>query len=883
MRTLLLRAAVFSLLSLMAVPALAGDLQGRITDRSGGALPGARVVLLNVATGQERSLVADATGQFAFADLSAGTYRVAVSRTGFSDLSRTILVAADGAVVTADFALEVGALRSEVTVTVDRGARAAELAPVRVDVLSGDTIRTLAPTSTGDALLAAPGVTPVGSGPFQVRPRLRGLDSTRVLVLVDGERLNNARTATDRAGVEVGLVDLDTVEGIEVLGGAGSVLYGTDALSGTINFLTNRARFSEARRFTAGFDGFYSSNEHGRRGSVTLGVSDRRWAVNFTGGTESFDDYRAGRDFTETSTPYFANATLVQADTIDTNFGFNFRRFPDPFNAPFTRTSAVVGSSGSEATSANLTGLVRLGAAQTLEVKYLRRHAANVGFPDFVSPYFFQSITLPWSRLDKISATYTASNLTPWMRRLTIKPYFQQQDRLLRNQLPVQFPAPTANSFFPISVFRLDIVSDTRQQVWTPGVDVQATFQARPNNLLTAGISLFRDRSEDERTTSTTTSRIGAVTLGQFGPAATVFASPIVLGPPSLDRPVRVPDASFRNVGLFVHDEWDATADVRITTGLRLDGYRVATDATPGYEVASLAAGARPAIDPATLPSIDGDRTSRTAVTGEAGVVLWSGRAVSPFAHYVHSYRHPNLEELLFSGPATAGNILPNVQVKPETGNNVDVGARVRLPFLSGSVAYFHNTYDNFISTEFVATAADGDSIYQAINLAKVRIQGLEAQADVPFTLGGLVWAPFASLAYTRGTVLDGTNPSTGTSLAGAPQDNITPSKVMTGLRVADRGARWWGSYSLRAQGEVSRISPLLSDSPFLIAQDLLALGGFTLHRVAAGYDWRRGGQVVGLTLAVDNLTDVFYREQFQFAPARGRTFTVALRIRGGN
>jgi hemoglobin/transferrin/lactoferrin receptor protein len=309
----------------------------------------------------------------------------------------------------------------------------------------------------------------------------------------------------------------------------------------------------------------------------------------------------------------------------------------------------------------------------------------------------------------------------------------------------------------------------------------------------------------------------------------------------------------------------------------------VTTEATPGYEIESLAAGATPPIDPATLPNTAGDQIARTAVTGEAGVVLWGGRAVSPFAHYVHSYRHPNLEELLFSGPATAGNILPNVTVEPETGNNIDVGARVRLPFLSGSVAYFNNTYDNFISTEIVSIAADGDSISQAINLAKVRIQGIEGQVDAPFVTGGLVWAPFASVALTRGTVLEGTNPSTGESLAGVPQDNITPSKLAAGLRVSDRGAHWWGAYSLRAQGEVTRVSPLLSDSPFLIAQDLMALDGFTLHRLSGGYDWRRGSQIVGVTLAVDNLTDTFYREQFQFAPARGRTFTVSIRIRGGN
>jgi outer membrane receptor protein involved in Fe transport len=55
------------------------------------------------------------------------------------------------------------------------------------------------------------------------------------------------------------------------------VLYGTDALSGTINIITNRARLTETDKpvMTAGFDGLYSSNENGHRGTVSLGLANR--------------------------------------------------------------------------------------------------------------------------------------------------------------------------------------------------------------------------------------------------------------------------------------------------------------------------------------------------------------------------------------------------------------------------------------------------------------------------------------------------------------------------------------------------------------------------------------------------------------------------------
>ena len=860
--------------------AFAADLQGRVTDRTGGVLPGATVRLVNVASGEQTTTVADKDGRYVFTTIAPGTYRVAAELMGFSEASKNVVVGEGAAALTVDFVLDVGTHRTEITVAAARGARDTAVVPLRVDTLAGDILRQLTPPSTGDMLLQAPGITAVGSGPFQVRPRLRGLDSTRVLVLLDGERLNNARTATDRAGIEVGLVNADAIEAVEVLGGAGSVLYGTDALAGTINIITNRPRYSNALQFTAGFDGLYSSNENGRRGTVTVGISDRRWAINLASGFERFDDYRAGSSFDESSVPFFTAGRISQVDTIDTNFGFNFRAFPEAFNAPFTRDTATVPRSGMEGWSFNAAASATLSPRQELQVRYSRRRAENIGFPDFQQPYFFQTITLPWSNLDKLSGVYAVTDVTPWLKKLTAAAYYQQQDRLLRNNFPVQFPVPTDVTFFPISVFRLNIESNTRQQVWTPGIDVQANMQFRPDNVLTAGISMFRDRSEDERTTLTQTTMIGNVAVGPRGPAANVFATPVVLGPTVEEHPVRVPNSTFRDIGLYAQDEWDVTPAIRLTTGVRVDLYRVTTDPTPGYSVDELVTGATPVIDPATLPNVNGDTISRTALTGEAGIVLWSSRPVSVFGHYVRSYRHPNLEELLFSGPATAGNIVPNVQVEPETGNNFDVGVRARFSRLSGSLSYFNNTYRGFISTEIVAASDDGP-ISQAVNLARVEIQGIEGQADAPFVAGPLAISPFTSFAWTKGTVLEGANPLSEISLAGQPQDNITPWKVQTGVRVSDRSERLWGTYHVRAQGDVKRVSPLLSESPFLIAQDLFSLEGFAIHRIAVGYNWRAGAQRLGLTLAVDNLTDTYYREHFQFAPARGRSVMFGLTVRG--
>jgi outer membrane receptor protein involved in Fe transport len=764
-------------------------------------------------------------------------------------------------------------------VTATRNELDARLVPLRTDGLSSEKLAAQAPLSTGSALVQAPGITPVGSGPMQERPRLRGLDSTRLLVLVDGQRLNHARTATDRAGTEVSLVDLNAIEGIEIVGGAGSVLYGTDALAGTINIITSRPQLTDGLRFSYGLDGYYSSNEDGRRGTTTFGVSHRRFAFQVQGTLESYGDYRAGRNWREDTHPLFEQGVLEQADTIDDSFGFDFNAFPDPFNAPFRRTSPVIPGSAARGNSLSAAGVVALTAGQTLQVKYLRRRMDSVGFPDFEPPAFFQRVYLPYSNLDRISAQYEVRQLAPWLAAVRVSAYLQEQNRLLRNEFPVQFPVPSAR-FFPINVYRLDIRSDTQQNVRTPGFDAQATMIFGGSHIVTAGAMLYRDRSEDARTTVSRMSLLGNVDLGERGPVANVLDTTVPIGPTSTSHPMRVPRASFSNAGVFLQDEWHLSEAFQIVAGMRLDRYRVRTDPTPGYDVGSVVEGADPPIDPDSLPSASGDRIARRAFTGDVGLVYRPGSRIGLYARYGRSYRHPNLEELLFSGPATVGSIAPNLKVKPEVGNNVDLGIRVRGEHSSASLAYFHNTYHGFISTEVVAATPQG-ALSQAVNFSNVRIQGIEGDGELPVATRAGVFTFFGNAAWTRGDMLSGVNPLTGSSLAGTPQDNISPFKMLAGARFSDPRDRFWMEYGARVQAGVDRVAATLLESPYLIAQDLLALEGFAVHRLAWGVHFRREGLRLGLVFAIENVTDRFYREQFQFAPARGRSFTVGLRVRG--
>jgi hemoglobin/transferrin/lactoferrin receptor protein len=869
--------SVFIAAILTSAPVFAATVRGVVSDVTGAALPDSHVVLRGVATGQETATDTSTDGRFQLDAPAIGTYLVIVTRPGFSEAARTIVIETAEANVDVPVQLELGGFNAQVSVTAARSERETRQIPLHVETITRASIDQDNTLSTGDALTTVANITPVGNGPFGVRPRLRGLDSTRLLVLVDGERLNTARQATDRQGAEVGLISPDAISRMEIVNGAGTLLYGSDALAGTINIITNEPGFSSADRLLYGFNGYYSSNENGARGTATIGASGPRYAVRLQAGLESYDDYKAGKLTVEDTNPFFATGALNRADTIDDNFGFAFNAFPDPFNAPYVRTSNEVPNSGANGHFINLSGQVKLAENRTVRVRYQRREMNDVGFPDFADPYFFNATSLPQSDLDRVSARYEARAVTPWLANVSLTGHYQKTERLLRNLLPVQFPAPTPVAFLPISVFRLDVLSDTAQRVTTPGVDLQAVFVPASNHVLTTGLTFYRDSSRDTRTTTTTMSLVGQVALGQRGPAPTVFPTPVQLGPPTIAHPVRVPDASLRDIAIFAQDEWRLQQNLSLVAGLRGDFYNVTTEATPGYDVASVVAGANPPLDPATLPDPNGATYTRQALTGDIGLVANAGGSVSPFVRYGRSYRHPNLEELLFAGPATAGNIAPNVTLEPEQGNNVDAGAKFNFPRVSGGAYFFVNQYSNFIVQDLPAAVTPSGPLVQTTNYADVRIHGVELSADAPLVFEQGVLTLSASTAFMRGTITKGINPLDGSALDGEPADNITPVKVLAAARFTEPRGRWWAEYGIRTQTDVTRVTPTLLTSPFRIAQDLLSLDGFTVQRLGWGVALTRSRDQLSLNFAIENLANKYYREHFQFAPARGRSFTIGI------
>jgi hemoglobin/transferrin/lactoferrin receptor protein len=431
------------------------------------------------------------------------------------------------------------------------------------------------------------------------------------------------------------------------------------------------------------------------------------------------------------------------------------------------------------------------------------------------------------------------------------------------------------------SILDLDFFDDTGEDVKSFGYDVQASFLLGHHNILTAGTSLFRDHSRDNPFQLLNINIIGFATIPPAPPMFIPMLIPILQN--NISFPQVVPISNFRNAGFFAQDEFDVTPWLRLIGGGRVDQFHVNSVNTPNYDPTLMGgiSGAQPPIDLSALPTANGSTIDRTAVTGDFGVVVRPRSVFSVSARIGRSYRHPNLEELFFSGPGTIGDIVANTKLKPETGLNFDLDLHVRTKRFGGTVGYFNNLYRNFISTQIISVSPTIGPISQAINFAKVRLQGLEGSMEIPVHAGSTQFTVFTNLSYLHGQVLNGFNFFTSTSIADTPADNITPFKIVPGLRWQDKEGRWWWEYAARVETHVNRASPVRLTSPFLTAEDLWGLNGFTVHSLKGGYSLFKGERSpVAITVGLENLGNKFYREQFVFGPARGRSLTVGLSLR---
>lgn len=210
-----------------------------------------------------------------------------------------------------------GNLDSSMSVTAERVPVLINQSISATTVITADEMRARGVESVADALRLVPGVTILRSGEFGAASyaRINGANANQVLVLVNGQRVTTSAFIT---GTDLSRFTLEDVVRIEVVRGALSSLYGSDAIGGVINIITDQSKKSKSEAVLA-----VGSNGRSMRSVSVSGNTGVGWRLNV--GSPRFDgsivnsEYKADHISSEISLPSLKgwDVTLHQSNYDD--------------------------------------------------------------------------------------------------------------------------------------------------------------------------------------------------------------------------------------------------------------------------------------------------------------------------------------------------------------------------------------------------------------------------------------------------------------------------------------------------------------------------------------------------------------------------------------
>ncbi|AOL24512.1 hemoglobin/transferrin/lactoferrin receptor protein [Erythrobacter litoralis] len=230
------------------------------------------------------------------------------------------------------------------------------------------------------------------------------------------------------------------------------------------------------------------------------------------------------------------------------------------------------------------------------------------------------------------------------------------------------------------------------------------------------------------------------------------------------------PVTDFTLGGLFISDEITfADGAVTLFPALRFDFYDL-----------------EPTDDPLLVGFVpEGQSDSRLSPKLGATVNLTDEFLL--FGNYAQGFLAPTPSQVnnFFQFPAGGYISAPNPDLRPETSESFEAGARYTGDVFSVQVVGFKGDYDNFISQQVISGSftPQDPAVFQFVNFNAVEIEGIEARADLKLDNG--ITGRFA-MAYANGDVIepDGTR---------TPLDTIDPYNLVAGLGYRDPAGRFGG------------------------------------------------------------------------------------------
>ncbi len=306
---------------------------------------------------------------------------------------------------------------------------------------------------------------------------------------------------------------------------------------------------------------------------------------------------------------------------------------------------------------------------------------------------FSIDLDLPeWNR-DKAGLFFEQHNISPWLAKIQTNIFYQKTKKDFYQALKIGKP------------FFKNMHTENNQKTF--GGDLQIDWIPASSVYVVTGLSYLKDDLDADE-----------FQVGVMPPKG--HSGPIII-PPTFNHYKGHQD----NFALFTQAEWNFAQDWMLTAGLRQTFINTA-------------------LNKSTNPAAPTKSESSSRPVGSLGVVYsglsdWTLRAL-----FAQGYRVPNIQQL-FIGTAhgDTGGTLANPDLKEETSNNFEIGARYNNSGFRLDTVLFTNWARDYITIRKIAGGQD-----QYDNAEKAWTYGLEMELSYLFEQAGLT--PYLSAAYMR-------------------------------------------------------------------------------------------------------------------------------------
>ena len=715
----------------------------------------------------------------------------------------------------------------EVVLSVFRNKENSKRIAQQTVALTREDIFKESPQTTADLLASVPGIKVQKSQFGGGSPVLRGMESNRVLLVVDGVRMNNAiyRKGHLQNSITISPTQLERTE---IVFGPSSVIYGSDALGGVIHYYTKTPKTAEQETIKSGFFSRVGTVNQEVTTNVSAELRFKKWASYTSVSYSSFGDLQMGKkrshgfsdwglvsNYSENrGANYVANQTVNSDPTIQRNTGYNQTDVLQKFYIPLSEKTDI-NINLQYSTSSNIPRFDKLSELKSGVLKFAEWY---YGPQQRFLAATQLSISPQKKWLQKGSFTVAYQNI----KESRVQRKFGSLERLYRNE--------------EVDVFSIN-------------GDFTVPLTSDKNRNLSYGFEV-------------TYNDVSSIPEGKI---ISISNNKVVGFDGEFNVQSRFPDggSSYMSTAIYTDYRQDLNAKSTLNTGIRLTN----TNLKALWLDQSFITLQQDQID-----------LKNSAVTLTLGYVYkptinWKINSVIS-----SGFRSPNLDDVGKVREKNGKVTLPNIDLKPEYAYSGEIG--VQKFFNDRTFSLGFNMYYTLL-LDYITREADGTTIIydgelgdveKNINKTKAYIKGFTANY---FGRLNQNWKTSGFITYTKGNTIDTEEPmSSIPPLFGKFEVSYRKNKIELTASYRFNAKKDITSYNI-SEGIDNHIqTPIVDPNAIDDVDKYYGTPSWTTFGLNGRYTVNENFTVQG---SVTNLFDAHYKEFASGISAPGRNFSVAI------